>query len=414
MSQLPRVALLVEMSGVHGRHILQGVTQYLRSHRAWTLLLEHGAIGPRLPHWFETCQVDGVISRWSGSHVSEALRELDVPVVDVSSRHPSFGLPRITSDDLAVGSLGAEHLLGRRLRSFAFYGLKGELWSTRRRDGFLETVSRAGYQAQVFETPPLGHHQRQSEGDMARLDRWLSMLPRPAGVMVCKDLHGPYVLDACKRSGLRIPDEVALIGADDDVLLCELNTPPLSSVIGNPERIGYESAALLDRLMAGGEAGCDERLIPPLGVATRLSTDVLAIDDERVVAAIRYIHANACHGITTSDVLDHVSLSRTNLDRLFQKYVLRSPHAEIRAAQLGRAKQLLSETDHSIHRIAELVGFNHTEYFHFAFKREFGQTPGRFRQETRPADPRSVGRGGQREGKTLVDCPPNPGPVLMN
>jgi LacI family transcriptional regulator len=140
--------------------------------------------------------------------------------------------------------------------------------------------------------------------------------------------------------------------------------------------------------MAGGRAEFEEILVPPLGVATRLSTDILSIDDERIVAAVRYIHANACHGITIDDVLDHVDLSRTTLDRHFHRHLQRSPQAEIRAVQLCRAKQLLAETDHSMCRIAELVGFKHTEYFHFAFKREFGRTPGQFRQEARPAEPR--------------------------
>jgi LacI family transcriptional regulator len=394
MAQLPRVALLIETSGVHGRRILQGITHYLRSHRSWTLVLEHGDNEPTLPRGLETRRLDGVISRWSGPLVSEALLRLDAAVVDVSSRQPHFGLPRITTDDRAVGCLAAEHLLERRLQSFAFYGLEGELWSNCRRDGFCATVARAGYGVEVFETPLRGRHFRPSEAELDRFGRRLAALPRPVGVMVCKDLHGPYALDACHRSGLKVPDEVAVIGADDDELLCELHNPPLSSVICNPEQIGYEAAALLEHLMAGGKAACNEVLIPPLGVATRLSTDMLAIDDDRLVAALRYIHANACHGITVGDLLRHVALSRTTLDRQFQKYLNRSPQAEIRSVQLNRARQLLAETDHAVARVAELVGFKHTEYFHFAFKRQFGETPGQFRQKTRSVESRSARRPG--------------------
>ena len=284
--------------------------------------------------------------------------------------------------------MGAEHLLDRYFPSFAFYGLKDELWSTRRRDGFLETVSRAGYPVEVFESCSGGHHHRSSQDELNRIGRWLVSLAKPVGVMVCKDLRGPLIMEACQRFGLRIPDEVSVIGADDDALLCELTDPPLSSVIGNPEQIGRESAALLDHLMAGGKADCEEMLVPPIGVATRLSTDVMAIDDDRIIAAVRFIHANACHGITVCDVSSHVLLSRTTLDRQFQKYLQRSPQAEIRAVQFSRAKQLLAETDHSMSRIAGLVGFKHTEYFHFAFKREFGWTPRQFREQSRSARPR--------------------------
>jgi LacI family transcriptional regulator len=201
--------------------------------------------------------------------------------------------------------------------------------------------------------------------------------------MACNDLRGIHVLDACQRCRLRVPDEAAVIGVGDDTLLCELCDPPLSSIVSNPEQVGHDAAALLDRLMAGGSAGFEVSYVPPVGVATRLSTDVLAIDDEPFTAGVRYIREHACHGITVDDVLDHVRLSRATLERRFQKHLGRSPHAEIRAVQLGRARQLLAETDHPIHRIAALIGFKHPEYFMVVFKREFGHSAGEFRREAR-------------------------------
>jgi LacI family transcriptional regulator len=387
MSQRPRVALWIDMSNLHGRRILEGVTRYLRSHRAWTIILDQRGLDRELPGWFGDRRVDGVISRWGGPGVSRMLRELGTAVVDVSSRHPPSGFPRITTDDHAVVRMAAEHLLERCFPSFAFYGLKDDFWSTCRRDGFIETVARAKKPVQVFEIPSRGRHHPPGEREMVRLGRWLESLPKPAGVMVCKDLHGPYIVDACQRSGLRIPEEVAVIGADDDTLLCEMTDPPLSSVICNPGQIGFEAASLLDHLMEGGEVAFETTVIPPVGVATRLSSDVLAVDDTRVIDAVRYIHAHACHGIKLGDVLGHVSTSRTTLDRQFRKHLHRTPQADIRAVRLRRAKQLLSETGHSIHRIAGLVGFEHAEYFYFAFKREFSTTPARFREESRSAKP---------------------------
>ncbi len=383
MPQRPRVALLIDMAGVHGRRVLQGITEYLRSHRAWTIDLEHGEVEPSLPRWFEDWRGDGVISRWSGPRVNEALGRCKAPVVDVSSRRLPFGPPRITSDDREIGALAARHLMDRCLPYFAFYGLAGELWSERRRDGFVEALAREGHGCDVFEAPPRGRHHQPTEHEIVQIGGWLKSLPKPLGVMVCKDLRGSYIIRAAQRVDLRVPDEVAIVGADDDQLLCELNDPPLSSVIANPEQIGHEAAALLDRLMNGDAPGFDERLIPPIGVATRRSTDLLAIDDERIVDAIRFIHTNACHGISVCDVVNHVALSRTTLDRQFQRILHRSPQDEIRAVQLGRAKQLLTETDHPVSHIAELIGFKHTEYFHFAFKRMFDRTPRQFREESR-------------------------------
>lgn len=383
MPRRPRVALLIDMSGVHGRRILRGITEYLHSHRSWTIDLEHRDVARGLPRWLHGWRGDGVISRWSGPRVVNELLGFGVPVVDVSSRHPAFGPPRITSDDRAIGGLAADHLLERRLRSFGFYGIAGELWSSCRRDGFVGTVARAGHPCEVFEATLIGHRHQPTEREVSQLARWLKSLPKPAGVMVCKDLRATYILTACQRAGLRVPDDVALVGADDDTLLCELHDPPLSSVIANPEQIGVEAAAVLDRLMAGGTAGFDQVQVPPIGVATRRSTDILAIEDDCIAEAVRFIHANACHGISVGDVLHHVGLSRATLDRRFRKALDRSPQDEIRAVQLGRAKQLLTETEHSMSRIAELIGFRHTEYFHYSFKRAYDCTPKQFREISR-------------------------------
>jgi LacI family transcriptional regulator len=385
MIRRPHVALMIETSSVYGRRLLQGVSRYVRSHRPWCICLEEREFDSIPPRWFETWRGDGAISRWSGAHVAEVLRRVDVRVVDVSNRDAPFGLPRITSDDRAIGRLAAAHLLERRFRSFAFCGFEDERWSVLRREAFREALSGTGAPVQIFESPLRGRPEQPWEDEQVRTGLWLEALPKPVGVMACNDLRGFHLLEACQRSEFRVPDEVAVIGVDDSELLCELCDPPLTSIIPNAEQIGYDAAALLDRLIGGGGADFEVATVPPLGVTPRLSTDVLAIDDEHFVTAVRYIRAHACFGITIGDVLASIPLSRTTLERRFRKYLGRSPQAEIRAVQLGRARQLLAETDHPMHRIAELVGFDHTEYFHFAFKRAFARTPGEYREEARSA-----------------------------
>jgi LacI family transcriptional regulator len=392
MARIPHVALMIETSSIYGRRLLEGITRYLRSHRPWSIFLEQRELDSEPPRWLETWRGDGVISRWSSPNVATALREADVAAVDLCDRRGPFGLTRITSDDRAIGIMAAEHLLERGFRSFGFCGFIGELWVIRRREGFLDTLARSGCTGRVYESHWGGPGAPPWEDDQAKIGRWIASLPRPVGVMACDDVRGLHVLDACQRSGLKVPEEVAVIGVDDDALICQLCDPPLSSVIPNPERIGYEAAALLDRLMDGGRADLQERLIPPLGVTIRQSTDVLAIADEPFTSAVRYIREHACLGINVGDVLDRVPLSRSTLERRFRKYLGRSPQAEIRAVQLQRAKQLLAETDHATRRIAELVGFEHPEYFNVVFKRVFGRTPGQFRQAVRPAAAPPVAR----------------------
>ena len=314
--------------------------------------------------------------------------------VDLSGGRGPFGLPRIHCDDHAIGRLAAEHLVECGRRSFGYCGFGGELWAARRREGFVATLGRPDRRSFVYESSWHGLGAQPFEQDQKHVEAWLLSLPKPVGVMACSDMLGIQVLDGCRSAGLKVPEDVAVIGVDDDTLLCGLCDSPLSSVVPNAEQIGYEAAALLDVLMAGGRAGFKERLIAPLGVVKRLSTDVLAVEDPALAFALRFIHEHACHGNTVDDVVQGVPLSRMTLERRFREFVGRSPHAEIRAVQVERARQLLTETEHPIHRIAQLVGFDHPESFNVLFKREVGMPPGQFRQQARPGPSHGPGSNG--------------------
>jgi LacI family transcriptional regulator len=224
-------------------------------------------------------------------------------------------------------------------------------------------------------------------GDVAaearELARWLKELPKPVGIMACYDIRGQQVLDACRGAGLAVPDEVAVIGVDNDTLLCELASPPLSSVIPNAHRAGYEAAALLDKLMEGKRVPATARLIAPLGIAERQSTDVLAVDDRNVARAVQFIREHACEGINVSDVLRVVPLSRRVLEQRFQRLLGCTPREEILHVRLARVKQLLGETELPLYLVAERTGFEHVEYLSVVFKRETGRTPSAWRQEAR-------------------------------
>jgi LacI family transcriptional regulator len=377
---------MIETAGGYGRYLLEGISRYQRTNRPWSIFLERRELDSVQPRWLETWRGDGILARWSNPDVVERLRAIAPAIVDLSGRRSPFGVTRVHCDDHAIGRLAAEHLLERGLRSFGFCGYEGEYWATLRRDGFVNTLADAGSHCQIYESQWHGLSARPVNDHQQSLESWLESLRKPVGVMACNDMLGIEVLDGCRSVGLKVPVDVAVIGVDDDTLLCGLCDPSLSSVIPNSEHVGYEAAALLELLMAGGRAEFTERLIPPLGVATRLSTDVLALEDTAFAFAIRFIREHACHGITVDDVLKSVPLSRMSLERRFRKYLGHSPHAEIRAVQLARAKQLLVETEHPIHRIAQLVGVEHPEYFNVLFKREVGQPPGQYRQEARTAE----------------------------
>ena len=198
--------------------------------------------------------------------------------------------------------------------------------------------------------------------------------------MACYDIKAQQLLDVCRELNIAVPEEVAVIGVDNDELLCELADPPLSSVISNTHRTGYEAASLLNQMMSGVKVEPEASLIRPLGIKTRQSTDTLAIDDADVAAAVRFIRENAWKGINVSDVLREVPVTRRSIESRFRKILGRTPHEEITRLKIDRVRQLLLETDLSLSAIARRTGFQHDEYLSVAFKKAVGVSHSHFRR----------------------------------
>jgi LacI family transcriptional regulator len=377
------VALIVETSVVYGRQILRGISRYLRTHAPWSVFLDERELHVPPPDWLSTWRGDGIICRSTTAEWARIFRRRRVPVVDLNDRFLDLGLPRVGSDMMRIGQLGALHLRERGFRHLAFCGFSGETWSEQRRAGFLQAAEGRIDPQSIYESPWAGLREHPWQEERGRMAHWLQALPRPVGIMACNDVRGQHILDACAHLGVLVPDEVAVVGVDNAETFCELCNPPLSSVAPNAERIGYEAAALLDRLMAGRNLPKQDLLIEPLGVVTRQSSDVFAMEDTLVARAVRFIRDHACEGITVADVLREARCSRSVLERRFRQQLGRSPQAEIRAVVLDRVKQLLLDTDWTLPRIAAAVGIEHGEYLSVLFKRRTGQTPGEFRRAQR-------------------------------
>ncbi|WP_414661068.1 XylR family transcriptional regulator [Horticoccus sp. 23ND18S-11] len=356
--------------------LLLGVVHYIREHRPWSFHLMEQGRGDDPPLWLKGWKGDGIIARIETPRIAQAVVETGLPAVDLSAARLVPVLPWVETNDDEIAQLAVEHLLERGFKRFAYCGDARFNWSRWREDHFVARLRAAGHACDVFRPDVV-------PGDVAAearaLLRWLKELPRPVGIMAAYDIRGQQVLDACRAAGLAVPDEVAVIGVDNDALLCELASPPLSSVIPNAHRAGYEAAALLDRLMAGKRVPATAHLIAPLGIEARQSTDVLAVDDREVARAVQYIREHACDGINVSDVLRAVPLSRRVLEQRFQRLLGHTPREEILQVRLGRVKQLLAETDLPLYLIAERTGFEHVEYLSVLFKRETGRTPSAFR-----------------------------------
>ncbi len=385
----PRVALLIESSRAFGRGLLFGIAQYVREHGPWSIFLQERSLGDLSPAWFRNWEGDGIIARVENRPMAEAIRRRGLPAVDLRCLLPNLEFPSVRPDDEGIARLASEHLLERGFRHFAFCGFNGADYSDARRERFARRIVDSGYACSVFEDPHAPHGAGTLEYEEHglkyedRVARWLHQLPKPVGLMACNDIRGQQVLNACRDVGLNVPDEIAVIGVDNDEMLCELSDPPLSSVAPNSKRIGYEAAALLARMISGKKPPLEPISVEPEGVVTRRSTDVLAIEDRHVADVVRFIREHACEGIDVSDLLKAAPLSRSALERRFARALGRSPKEEILRVRLNRARQLLAETDFPLWTIAEKIGLEHTEYLNVIFKKKTGQTPGQFRALTR-------------------------------
>ncbi len=380
-----KVALLIETSNRYGRDLLYGIRDWLRSSGAtWAVRFTEQARRSPLPSWLGDWQGDGIIARVDSPQSAAALARAALPVVDVSAERFASEFPRVSIDNIAVARLATGHLLQKGFANYAFCGDARFLWSRQRGDEFRRLLAFAGHQCLEFQP---GEHPRRrpgSDAESRELARWLQKLPKPVAVFACYDGRAQQVLEACQLLSLQVPDDVAVLGVDNDEVLCELCTPPLSSVQPNARRIGFEAAALLAEMMERrAQAGVGTRYVEPVSVVERQSTDVISVSDARVAAALRFIRQHACEGIRVDDVLRAVPMSRTLLERRFKAAVGHSPHRQMVQHRIERAKHLLAESEVSIAVVAELAGFDNASYLSVAFRRETGESPYAFRKRNR-------------------------------
>jgi LacI family transcriptional regulator len=378
----PQVLLVFLTRDEDAALILQGVSHFERSHRPWAAFLDDEARAEREHRWLKSKAWDGVISRHTSVEFTKICADLKIPLVDLNDCPVFPGVPKVRPDNVAIGHLGAEHFLERGFHHFGFAGFANATWARERRDGFVEALRLAGHTCDVLDVEWPGNLTPfWDESQTTVLAEWLQRLPKPVAVMSCNDLRALQVISAAHTGNCLVPEEVAVLGANNDAIRCDLSYPPLSSVATNPFQMGYAAAECLAQIMEGNNPPQMDRRIEPVGVVTRHSTDVLAINDKNVAAALSYIREHACRGTSVEAVLKHAAASRSQLEKKFRRYLGRSPQSEIRRVQVARIKQLLLETDFPLKKIADLTGFEHVEYLSVVFKRFTAETPGGFRKK---------------------------------
>ena len=377
MNKIPKVVLLIESSRAFGRELQSGIARYARLHGPWSFYRQPRGLTSTIPQ-IKNGQADGIITR--NTPLSADIIKLKIPVITVlhySDRNPA--IPAVLTDSENIAKLAAEHLLNRGFQNFGYCGFKNLFWSDERAMFFNTFIEQSGNKVSFFKQP-------RSDGDkswaieITGISKWLKNLPKPVGVMACNDDKGQQVLEACKLEGYKVPEEVAVIGVDNDTLICELADPPLSSVALGVESAGYRAAELLAKLMKGQTDNIQDIVVRPSHVVKRQSTDIMAINDTHLVKALAYIRTNSSRKINVEDVVDQTAISRRSLENRFQKYLGRSIQQEIRRIRIDLITKLLVETDMSISEITSTLDFADIDHISRYFRKGKGMGLREFRK----------------------------------
>ena len=386
MPQIPKVVLLIETSRGFGRALLRGIAKYSRLYGPWTFyrmpvfyLDPYSRIREKELHRMKKWGATGIIMREIKN--SEELIGLGLPtIVSTYSKNKAPGVCEIYVNNKGIGKMAANYLLELGFTQFAFCGYDDFFWSEERKHGFIERVQQAGFDVITYKQPK-SKLMRLWDNEQNFLAAWLKSLPTPIGLMACIDERSQDVLEACKTSGLHVPEDIAIIGGDNDDLICDLANPPLSSVAINGVVAGYQAAELLDKLMAGKEKMTGQQItVEPTHVKARLSTDVLAMKDQDVATAIRFIRNNIKAPIQVSDVVEATCLGRRGLEKRFRKILERSILDEIRHYRTEQVSKYLIETSMSISQIASTLGYSSIKNISRYFCKEKGLSPLAYRK----------------------------------
>jgi LacI family transcriptional regulator len=373
-----RIAIQLDFAGGYGRGVLRGVMRYANLRADWEFVMPpmYSLASKKLE---DPQPADGVIAMLHAARSFEPFRRAGIPIINTARTLTATELrqirvPTVLPDDAAVGRLAHAYVRERGFRAFGFCGHPTASWSRVRRESF--AAACRGDPGTTFFSA------------FAAADRvsqqWVRSLPRPCAILAGNDRYAWHAIDACRESHVAVPEEIAVLGVDNDVLLTEMARPTLSSIELGGERIGFEAARMLDRLLQRKRVNPDPVELPPDGVITRHSTDVLSIDDESVAAAASFIRERASAPIGVADVTAHVAMSRRNLERRFRRVLRRSLLDEIRRVHLERAQQLLRDTDLDMPDVAEQSGFASQVRFSTVFKEMTGETPTGYRRRHRP------------------------------
>ena len=384
---MKRIGIFVERQRAWGRQLCEGIASYAQERTDWELatLESEDLSNRRLLAAF-----DGFVARVYDETVAAAFRRAEKPVADVSCERtrPHPFVRGVLQDNQAIGILAARHFIEHRFVNFAFCGFDGKRFSDARRDAFARCLRLNHFDCCLYRAPArasaeldksIANRERLTAGaDSARLQSWLAKLPKPVAVFCANDLRAFHVLEASKSCGLKVPDDIAILGVDNDSLVCNFTSPPLSSIDPNAFSLGVAAAECLAAALAGNDAAAP-RKIGPTSVVTRVSSEIYPLEPVWLSSALVFIRRNVNRRLSAADVYAHLKLSHTAVNRAFRARLGTTVQKEIRKAQLAEACRLLRDTTLPLAEISRRTGFVSPQYFANVFAATLKRSPSDFR-----------------------------------
>lgn len=376
-----KVLLLIDYSSEFSRRLLKGLIQYSKEHGPWifyrlpsyykTLYGKEGIV-----EWAKEWQADAIIARWDHEGTN-LLKTLDIPVILQNYKDRSAHFSNLTGDYIGTGEMAARFFIKRRYRNFAFYGNKGVVWSRERAEGFRKEIEQTGGNYYYFESENLSGEQWNSSH--IQLDQWLLSLPKPVGLFACDDSFALQVSEICKINNIQIPQEIALLGVDNDELMCNLSDPPISSIVLDVEKGGYEAGRLIDQFISKKRTNSIDIVIKPIRFELRQSTEKYNISNEYISKIVNYIEDNFTSEISIESLTKLVPLSRRNLEVKFKNEMNTSIYQFILDCRIEFFAHLLLTTDRPLFDLALESGFTDYKNISRVFKKFKGCTPMEYR-----------------------------------
>ena len=382
------IGILIERQRTYGRRLCEGIIRFARERTNWTLRIVDFMNLPQIAH---NKDIDGFIARVMDDRAEEQLRATGKPVVDVFFERPRMGFAAADQNALLVGQMAAQHFIEHRFTNFAFCGYNGRSYSDRRRDAFMQCLEQNHFPCAVYRTPPSALRDFNNSvvlqerfgfaSDHRALRTWISKLPKPVGVFCSHDMRAYHLAEACRSQGLQIPEDVAILGADDDELVCNFSDPPLSSIDQNAFGIGYAAAKTLESMLQNPDVVPSPVLIDPIRLIERESTRIYTVSPPWLSDALIFIRRNISNNITASDVYAAVGKSHTLVDSAFRRTFGTSVQKTIIRTRLEEAKRLIRDTSLTLTEIAAKTGFSTAQYFCSSFSKTFGTSPSAYRSK---------------------------------